>query len=280
MKQARWSIQAQPTRPNGCCRGGFTLLELLAVIAIIGLLAALLLPVLSKAGNRARRVDCANRMGQWAKAMILYADDNQDIIPREGYEPFGDTYLNLWIQVKGRPLADGRRESDDIWYNALPPYLSVPMARAYSADADKPSFYCSGTMFHCPSARFPAVTGKTEEQYYAFFSVAMNSQLISAPDDIPTISFNRLGRHSSRIVLFAENRLEGEPKVHVNQDNTHLGQPATYARRFVPRHERGGNLAFADAHVRWFPGDRVVETRGINAGGPIDPPSEIVWGPD
>jgi prepilin-type N-terminal cleavage/methylation domain-containing protein len=66
--------------PNQPIRG-FTLIELLVVIAIIGILSALLLPVLSKAKNRASQVTDLNNLKQQTTALNLYATDNGDIIP-------------------------------------------------------------------------------------------------------------------------------------------------------------------------------------------------------
>ena len=57
---------------------GFTLLELLVVIAIIAILASLLLPSLSLAKERARRVSCKNSIRQFLLISTFYADDNKD----------------------------------------------------------------------------------------------------------------------------------------------------------------------------------------------------------
>jgi prepilin-type N-terminal cleavage/methylation domain-containing protein/prepilin-type processing-associated H-X9-DG protein len=73
---------------RGICRldfrrppGGFSLIELLVVIAVIALLASLLLPTLASAKEKGRRTACAQNLHQLAVSFLLYAGDNQDVLP-------------------------------------------------------------------------------------------------------------------------------------------------------------------------------------------------------
>ena len=59
----------------------FTLIELLIVIAIIAILAAMLLPALNQARERARATTCMNNLKQNGSAFTFYADDNRGFIP-------------------------------------------------------------------------------------------------------------------------------------------------------------------------------------------------------
>lgn len=105
-------LQTWHVRQHTHLREAFTLIELLAVIAIVGILAAILFVVIGRAGESARTAQCQSNLRQLAIAYTLYAQNN-----------------------KGKVLTDSP------WTNLLDPYL----ARAKTTTALYP-------FYHCPSA--------------------------------------------------------------------------------------------------------------------------------
>lgn len=242
----------------------FTLIELLVVIAVLAILAGLLMPALSRAKAATHRITCVNKLKQWGLAWTLYAQDHGDCLPREAHG--ASARLNNWAQVSD-PLAE------DVWYNALPRLLGQRPAGDYVRE--RAAFYQRDSLFHCVSARFP---DQPETLANVLFSLAMNSKLRSGSGIVRAGWIQR----PALTVAFLENRLSPEPKVDPAQADTDLGQPASYATRFVTRHQGAGNLVFADGHVESLRGPVVVDTTSgsPNKGRAIVPQIRIIWTPD
>jgi prepilin-type N-terminal cleavage/methylation domain-containing protein/prepilin-type processing-associated H-X9-DG protein len=127
-------------------RGGFTLIELLVVIAIIAILAAILFPVFAQARDKARQANCISAFKQINLALIMYAQDYDETIPR----------IRFW-EFKG--FCDPKAQSLT-WKGALTPYVksydfwrcpSNPQNNEPSEDIDKNikvSYACNGVIFH------------------------------------------------------------------------------------------------------------------------------------
>jgi len=92
-------------------RSGFTLIELLVVIAIISILAAMLMPVFSRARAKARQASCQSNLHQLGIAIKMYIEDYDEFMP-------------LWSQAGGAPDGSGRLPGyAGTWDDSIQPYV-------------------------------------------------------------------------------------------------------------------------------------------------------------
>jgi prepilin-type N-terminal cleavage/methylation domain-containing protein len=142
--------------PLVCCRCGFTLIELLVVIAIIAILAAMLLPALAKAKEKARVSQCISNIRQVGLASSLYLGDYRDHYPPKKSKN-GVVTQTSWVGQTGRQPGYDNVSAADRW---LSEYLVRADRRARVEVA------------RCPSDRSsPAGTGRsTFEDYGASYT--------------------------------------------------------------------------------------------------------------
>ena len=245
----------------------FTLIELLVVIAIIAILAAMLLPTLSRAKSKAQRAVCLSNLKQWGLADTMYLDDNRSRFPyprfQDAYAAAADQDNPIWLSI---PTYHNQHEGDDVWFNALPTYVAnKPM---YVWAYDPTHFYGSKSIFSCPTAYSqgfgPGDTVAATDRYdmipgvRPLFQYAMNSKSI-ANENIslggPTMLQMSMVAHPSSFVLFSEvrNRSDETPFYPIGDANQFiLATPHCYSTRFSARHGQGGQITFGDGHAAYY----------------------------
>jgi prepilin-type N-terminal cleavage/methylation domain-containing protein len=267
---------------NNAC--GFTLIELLVVIAIIAILAAMLLPSLSRAKSQAQQAVCLSNQRQWGLADSMYLDDNAQIFP---YPRYQDDYAGsedqdnpIWLSI---PTFHNEQLGDDVWFNALPTYVvNKPL---YVWAYNPTDFYGSPSIFTCPTAFTQGIAAQDRvaatEMYdmipgvRPLFQYAMNSKSL-ANEQIslggPTVLRLKMVVHPSAFVVFSEvrNCSAEQPFEPLGDPNQFLlATPHCYTTRISSRHNQGSLITFGDGHAAFYKYNYVVsDGTAITPSGP------------
>lgn len=246
---------------------GFTLIELLTVIAIIGVLAAIIIPTVSKVRESARFTKGTSNLREIARGNLLFAQDNKGWIPHDGLTGT-PTASQVTPALRGGTVIP--------WWNAIPPYLGLPTLA--QLDARRPSSVPtldSDSMFVCPNAKTTTSDpSKIAWLCYAPSYKLSDSGINGAPDGGRYLTNTSKVLEPSRTVLFAEttNHAPGQTG---NYSTSNPGANALGQNTAAVKGSRWGGkslVSFFDGSVKRFTSAELVTQSGDlkgTRGGPI-----------
>ena len=225
---------------GGFCAGtaAFTLLELLVVLSILGVVAAGVLSAAVKTRAAAQGIQCVNNLKQWGLATLVYAADNNDLLPREGtanppHLPSTAAHVNNWYcqlpQTMGMPWY-----YDNVWRTnaGIDPgrALWICPANARRSNGNNLFHYCLNDGFDG-----------------------------TGPNDHTDIKLSALPCPPAAVVWLFDSK------------NLPAWGPQSYVHTNL--HDKGANLGFLDGHVKRFP----VSAYRDSAGNPVSNHPELIW---
>ncbi len=259
----------------------FTLIELLVVIAIIAILAAMLLPALALAKQKAQQAACLSNLRQWGIAEQMYVGDFKDTLPTDGMGEDGiyDDNMSPW----------GSSDDPTAWFNVLPPYMATqPLSYYYNLDKNwltglpdtsthrQNSLPFPGRagskIWFCPSAQMSdsdvdALAAPGSSSSLGFFAYAqpidLNKEVgtgltpsgtlsLGTTYDYPAMpKLSNLPKPSATVLLF-DQCFNPVTEIDNGSPTYNSENPGDRYRSLASRHTKGAVLAFCDGHGAYY----------------------------
>ncbi len=224
------------TAPKFFAHRGFTLIEILVVVAIISLLAAILFPVFARARENARRASCQSNMKQIGLGLLQYIADYDETLPYSFYGTFGDS----------TPV--GSASDNYKWMDAIFPYVK------------------SEAIFNCPSDSATNTYHYRDSVNYGSYGLNGAYGSVITDSQTPPRSANNLLVRMSAVEVPASTVWATDNNNSVSDTNTGGSQgffwasPATnptishtnprQLQNIVERHLDTTNVLYCDGHVK------------------------------
>jgi prepilin-type N-terminal cleavage/methylation domain-containing protein/prepilin-type processing-associated H-X9-DG protein len=224
-------MPADMTHPNHSSKttGAFTLIELLVVIAIIAILAAMLLPALSKAKEKAWRINCLGNLRQIGIANMTYATESQDNLPQgtlQGDWPHDMSKTNVDLMM--------------------------------SCGATRKVFYCPGTLaiIKGDDTRWWEFTTTRRVLGYSFFTKRTSTDNRAGINGCFFIGKTTETNRPTEAVVVADENLSLTQTAPYNFVVPSGNVPPEYGGAYLPAHRdknvpAGGNALYLDGHAAW-----------------------------
>jgi prepilin-type N-terminal cleavage/methylation domain-containing protein/prepilin-type processing-associated H-X9-DG protein len=236
-------------------KNGFTLIELLVVIAIIAILAAMLLPALAKAKQKAQGIACVSNLRQWGLALNMYLDDNQNIfpLPKIATATPGSPGYNEntpgWSNFADFHNAD---QGDSAWFNALPSYIGGKALWEIAVNSASAGFVNSKKIFDCPGVMQPAENTDPNRIVFNYGMNPKGNTGLDASIAYGTTFKSTMVQNPSAFVFMGDGRARSKDLPYYGVPTKEVGVQHCWVQQFSARHNIGGNLTFADGHVARF----------------------------